>query len=409
MITLTKKEQNRILYAMTALVFVSTAATDIYIPCLPEMLRFFHTSTAVLNLTISIYTLGMAIGVLFIGEISNRFGRKKTLLIANVIFIVMTFAIACTNSIGLIIGFRLIQALATSAVVIVPRLIFKECLDEREQIRSSGMLLMGLVISPAVAPVIGAYLGKYFHWQICFEVNALLALIVTLYTIKILPETNLNPIKKFAPLSEYAKDYFSIFTTRTFLSLSATFAGALGTFYAFIGVSSYLYINDWHWSPIVYSYLYLVIAAAFFVGNVYMQHLNKKHVAPLKIISRGATLTVTGMIILALALLCMHEIVLASLCVTVGVVLMRGASAVINPATQVRLMAYFSKKKAHAAQALGLNMFLGFFACSVASYLVSLSPNHPLGSLVVVSLIFTVVCAGGIFLNRRYLKEQFNK
>ncbi|MCX5774457.1 MAG: MFS transporter [Fusobacteria bacterium] len=241
---MTQKQKTKILIIMTFMIFMTVAATDIYVPALPDMVKIFHSTSTAVNLTLSIYSFGIAIGVLFIWEISNRFGRKNVLISGAALFAVMAFLIPLSHSIGLIIFLRLLQYFGTSTVVIIPRLILKDCMDEREQIKSNEILLIGLIISPAIAPVIGAYIAHYLNWQMCFVVNGLLALILTLYCAKILPETNLTPIRKMAPLKEYTHSYLSILTNRTFLALTLIYSGAIGAYYAFISVSRYIYIND---------------------------------------------------------------------------------------------------------------------------------------------------------------------
>ncbi|MCX5774456.1 MAG: MFS transporter [Fusobacteria bacterium] len=399
MIQLAQKQKTKILIIMTSILFMTMAGTDIYVPALPEMVRFFHSTSTVVNLTLTIYNFGIAIGVLFIGEISNRFGRKKVLISGTALFSLTALLIPFSHSIGLIIFLRLLQAFGTSTVVIVPRLIFKDYLNEREQIKSNGIFLIGVIVSPAISPVIGAYIAHYFNWQMCFVVNGLLALILTLYCAKILPETNLEPIRKFAALKEYTRSYLSILTNKTFLAFTLIYAGAIGAFFAFISVSSYIYINDWHWSDVNYSYLFLLFSGAYLVGNVVMQRLNKKKTDPLKIISIGVYSTFGGAIILLLAIFFTHSILIAAVFISVGAIFMRAANAIINPVIQVRLMNIFSKKSAHA---LGLNMCISYSIGGVATFLVTVFPQWPLPSLVVVSVFFVIICVLSFTLSRKH-------
>lgn len=400
MTQLTRKHKSRILIILTCMLFMTMAATDIYVPSLPEMVNYFHTTSTIINFTLSVYSLGIAIGVLFVGELSNRFGRRNILIYGSILFTIMAFSIAASHNIYLIIFLRFIQSLATSTIIIVPRLILKDCMDEREQIKSNGILLIGLIVSPAIAPVIGAYLAHYFHWQMCFIANGVFALILTLICIKMIPETNQKRIEKFDTLSNYVTSYISIFKSRTFLALTIIYSGAVGAYYGFISVSSYLYINDWHWTSVNYSYLYLIISAAYLIGNVYMQKLNKKRIDPIKIISMGVYSTLLGVIILSLSIFFFHTVWIAALLVSLGVIFMRAANAIINPTTQVRMMTLFSDK---SAQALGLNMFLSFFMSSVTTYLTTIFPQYPLQSLVIVSLVFIIIAVLAFAMNKKLL------
>jgi DHA1 family bicyclomycin/chloramphenicol resistance-like MFS transporter len=97
----------------------------------------------------------------------------------------------------LIILLRVVQAFGCAVIIIVPRLVLKDCMDEREQITANGILLMGLIISPAIAPVIGAYLAKFWGWRSCFALSGVFGIILVVWGYFVLPETNRNQLLHF--------------------------------------------------------------------------------------------------------------------------------------------------------------------------------------------------------------------
>lgn len=387
MFLLTRRQKLSILFAMTALMLLSASATDIYISSLPQMVTDFNVTPGIINLTLAVYNLGIALGVFFVGEISNRYGRRRCILTGAGLFVGSAFLIALIPSIYAIIGLRFIQALGAAVIVIVPRLILKDCMNEQEQLHGNGILLMGFMISPAIAPVLGAYLAKFFGWQSCFMLSGTLAFGLLIYCWKTLPETNATPITRFAPVKSYLISYGQLLLDRSFWNLTAIYAGAVGCYYAFIGVSSYLYIDHWHFSPTGYSYLFVGISLAYLAGNILMQRLNHHRCPPARILGFGIYSTLSGTILVVLSVLLppMIGIVL----VTVGVFFMRAANAIISPTTQVRLMNCFSHKSAHA---LGLNMFLSFLVISLVTWCVTVFPSKPLLSLALISAISVSVC-----------------
>lgn len=387
MVYLSDKLKRQLLFVMTALVLLTAAATDINISSLPQMVSDFHSTPATVNMTISVYNLGIAFGVLFVGEISNRFGRRKVSLYGVACFVIASFVIVFTPSIYAIIFLRLLQAFGTAVVMIVSRLILKDCMDERDQIRGNGILLIGLMISPAIAPILGAYLAKYFGWRSCFTFSGVVGLALLSYCWKILPETNVSPLPKFSNLTSYVTQYKNIMQSRMFWVLTIIYTAGFGTYFAFIGVSSYLYINHWHFAPTSYSYLYIGLAAAYFVGNTWMMHMNKQHKTPQQMIAVGIYSTMIGAIIMLIPTFFNQHLFLVFM-VTIGVLFMRVANAIINPIVQVRLMNHFQQQ---GANALGLNISISFIAASFAIWLVTLFPVFPLASLVVVSLIFSLI------------------
>jgi len=139
--------------------------TDIYIPALPLMVKEFNSTPNVVNLTISIYTIGVAVFVLFASALGNRFGRKPVIALAVGIFSLTSYLIALSPSIWLIVFLRLLQSMI-AFVFICSRQVLKDIMDQREQVRANGIILSGLVISPAIAPVIGAYLTHFVDLKI---------------------------------------------------------------------------------------------------------------------------------------------------------------------------------------------------------------------------------------------------
>ena len=388
---MTKQQKFQIMLLMTIMFFVGVSATDIYIASLPRMVLDFHSSPSVINLTLSSYSLGVAFAVLFVGEISSRFGRRRCLLLGVLCFSVAAFLIAILPSIQLIIVLRVIQAFGCAVIIIVPRLVLKDCMDEREQITANGILLMGLIISPAVAPIVGAYLAKFWGWRSCFASSGTLGLILVVWGYFILPETNRNPLLHFQRPSYYLKTYFQLLTNRMFLALTGVYAAGVAAYFTFIGISSYLYIDHWHMSPQRYSFLYLWLSGAYLSGNQIMQYLNGKHVSSVKIIRFGVYATFVGAVVVGTAWF-IPSPTLAMVVVTAGVLFMRSSNALINPPTQIRIMSHFEQ---NSAQALGLNMCIGFAVSSLAISLVTLFAHQPLTGLVLVSGFFalTVVCS----------------
>lgn len=396
---LDKLTKRRILFLLTAMFFLGVSATDIYIASLPQMVADFHSTPQTVNLTLSSYSIGIAFGVLFTGELSNRFGRRKVLLWGVSCFSAAAGLITFAPTIWGIIILRVIQSFGCAVILIVPRLILKDCMDEREQVHANGVLLMGLIISPAIAPVLGAYIATYLSWHYCFLFSAVAGFILVAITKKILPETNLERISRIPSLQRYLKGYLSLLKNRIFITLTLIYASGVGAYFAFIGISSYLYIGYLHISPIKYSYVFLGLSAAYLTGNQLMQLLNRKKAPLVNIIGIGVYSTASGVVILIITLF-FDNLTVIALLATIGVLLMRVANALINPPTQIKIMSHFHTQ---SAQALGLNMCIGFSVNSLATYMVTMLPTYPLLSFVLTSGIFIGICLAAYKLNHKII------
>ena len=319
-----------------ALTLLGVSSTDIYISSLPEMVVFFQTTPNLVNLTLSVYTLSMGIAVLFTGVLSNRFGRRKILITGIMIFIVSSFAIAASNSIYWVILFRIGQAYGCASLLMVCRLIIKDTMTPQEQIHASGVLVMGVVISPAVAPSIGAVLAKFGGWQSGFLLSGIFASILLVGAMMIVKETNTTPIAQLRSLKAYIKEYVNLLLDTKCLLFTLIIALTFAAYFVFIGISSYLFINKAGMSPLVYSYLFVIIAGGYFVGNSSMMWLNKRDITPLKLILLGMFISLLGLVILGMSLVLAYGFWFTAL-ITLGILIMRLASALIIVPAQVEL------------------------------------------------------------------------
>jgi DHA1 family bicyclomycin/chloramphenicol resistance-like MFS transporter len=158
---------------MVLLLFATQACTDIFLSGLPSIAHEFHTSMTVTNLTISVYNTCQALVVLFIGVISDLRGRRATMLVCLALHIGATIWIALSSSMPWMIAMRVLQATGSAAVYIILRLIIKDTMEKKAQIHATGLLVVGLVLSPILAPVLGAWIIRLSSWRNCFWAIAL--------------------------------------------------------------------------------------------------------------------------------------------------------------------------------------------------------------------------------------------
>lgn len=366
-----------------ALTLLGVSSTDIYISSLPEIVVFFKTTPFLVNLTLSIYTLSMAISVLFTGILSNRFGRKSILLTGIVVFIISSFAIVVSSSIWWMILFRIGQAYGCACLLMVCRLIIKDTMTPQEQVHASGVLVMGVVISPAVAPSIGAFLAHFGGWQSGFLLSGIFASLLFVCALLILKETNSTPIKRLNPLTSYIKEYFVLLLDLKCLLFVFIIALTFAAYFVFIGISSYLFIDKAGLSPLTYSYLFVVIACGYFIGNSSMMWLNKRNLTPIRLILFGVAGSLLGLLVLGLSLFLSYGIFFTAV-VTLGVLVMRSSSALIMVPAQVELMQHFHERGAHV---LGLATCMQFILASIAITLAGIFHNQPQSALFVLTAV----------------------
>lgn len=392
-----KLHKNNLLILMASMFFLATSSTDIYVASLPRMVKDFSTTPNIVNLTISVFTVGVAIFVLFADILSSRFGRKLIIMASITVFTVSSFLISISSYIWIIIILRFIQS-SVAFIFVVSRQVLKDIMNEREQIRANGIMLAGLVISPAIAPVIGAYLAHHLGWRSCFVFSGIFGVILLGFTFKILPETNQFKLPALPNFRIYVKNYFALLGDKFFLCITLIYASASGAFFAFIGISSYLYINKLDVTPIMYSYTYILISVAYLIGNQYLLILNRAGVSYDRLIRIGVSSTFLGGMVMLIADFFSLRVLIACIA-TAGSMFMRAANALTNPTTQMITINYF---KEDGGIALGLAMCVNNMMMGVSIILVSFFHQSPLEGLIIISLLFSLIgCVAFCFVKRK--------
>jgi len=380
-------KEKKLIFLLTSLIVLSLSATDIYVSSLPEMTQYFHTTGAIINMTLSVFVIGLAIGTLFAGILSDRFGRRKTLIWANALFIPITLAIACTNSIFLVIILRCLQSLCVSINIIVARQVIKDHFTMEQQISATATMLTGVILSPALAPVVGAYLSTMFDWRACFFTSAVIGLLVFIWLCRSLPETNKHKLEKFPSIKSFLSSYLALAISKRFTGYSIVNGCAYGAYFTFITISSYVYILKFNISQRMYSLVFIALAVAYLIGNSITKIFVKRKVRPKIAILVGCYCTAACGFINFAYFICPKSAILSITTFTIAAILARAGIGIINAPMQVLAMNDYSEK---SGQAIGLLYFLMFIFESIAATFVSMFHKNPAIGLIVVSAVFSI-------------------
>jgi DHA1 family bicyclomycin/chloramphenicol resistance-like MFS transporter len=378
---------------MVLLLFATQACTDIFLPGLPAIAREFGVSMTVANHLISAYNISQACVVLFIGVVSDLHGRRATLLVCLALHIGATIWIALSSSLPWMIVMRVLQAAGCAAVYIVLRLVIKDTLDKQAQIHATGLLVIGLVLSPILAPVAGAAIIQASNWRNCFWAIALVETALLLWAWFGIRETNHQRALLRAAFTwrGHFRHYVGVLRDRYFLGLALIVGAAFAAFYAFIGISSYLYIGQLGVSPAHYALVFIGVAVFYLLGNRMMSRLNARALAPQRIVGAGVAVALAGTGVLCVALLTPDTFAILA-AVTLGTCLLRLSTALINPPVQVVVTNHFA---AQGSYALGLLTCIQYGFAALGTVLVSSLPFAPSTSFTVSTMLFVLLSAAG--------------
>ncbi|MCE5254568.1 MAG: multidrug effflux MFS transporter [Actinomycetia bacterium] len=248
---------------LAALTAFPALSTDLYLPALPGMTDYFHVPEYQTNLTLILFFIVYAVSMLAWGPLSDRYGRRPVLLVGLSCYTVAGVLCALSANVFQLMVFRVLQALGTGAACSTATAIVKDVYHGRKREVILAVIQTMTVLSPAVAPVVGALILRFTSWRGAFVAQALLGLLVLAgsiaYSETVGEKLSGNPLASLRRLG-------SVFRNRAFLLLLLNFSllgvGMMG----FISSSSYIYQVTFGVSSQVYSYFFAVFAVSSAIG-----------------------------------------------------------------------------------------------------------------------------------------------
>ena len=247
---------------------------DLYLPALPGMAKYFNVSPDLANLTLILFFVFFSAGTLFWGPLSDKYGRKPVLLIGLSLYSAASLACAGSWDIYHLIVFRVLQAIGGSAAFAVATAMIKDVYDTKNRESILAMVQSMVLISPAVAPSLGALLLKFVSWRGIFWTLAGIGLLALAGSIAL--EETID--KRYTGTMRQAMGRLCIVLKNPgFSSLLVVFSLLSVASMAFIASSSYIYINGFGLSEQVYSYYFALNALGMIGGPMLYMRLSKKY------------------------------------------------------------------------------------------------------------------------------------
>jgi DHA1 family bicyclomycin/chloramphenicol resistance-like MFS transporter len=259
-------------FALTAVLSLLTAvgplSVDMYLPSLPDIGRELTAAPAQVQLTISFYLVGFALGQIVYGPISDRHGRKPVLLAALALFSTAGLACAFASSIEVLIVARFLQAFGGSGAVVLARAIVRDLYSGARAGREFSLMGAIMAVAPTIAPLIGSVLQAAFGWRAIFVSLVAVGAVAATVVGCLLPET----------LKSRAPEPLSLLSTmrvyRTFMKHSA-FLAHLGIvtcsfmgLFAWISGASFVLQDLYGLSALEFGVAFALGSAGYMLGTV---------------------------------------------------------------------------------------------------------------------------------------------
>ncbi|MGI9277779.1 MAG: multidrug effflux MFS transporter [Endozoicomonas sp.] len=288
----------RLAIMLAALVAVGPFAIDTYLPAFPTMAEYFGVSTASIQLSISFFFIGSAIGQVVGGPISDRIGRRPVALAGLVIYTITSFLIVFAPSVELLWLLRFIQALGGGAAVVISAATVRDCYSGREAARMLSLISMIMLMAPLVAPGVGSLLLALQGWKSVFVLLTVYGSLLMLMVIFQLPETlNKHEVRQDSGIRGVMNSYGKILGHGKAMGFILCTGFSLGCLFTFLTGSSFTYIEYFGVSTTIYPIMFGSSVMLYMVFNrINMRLLNKRE--PEKLIPVGMIMQFTAALLL---------------------------------------------------------------------------------------------------------------
>jgi MFS transporter, DHA1 family, multidrug resistance protein len=294
-----KSSRLGLILMLGALSAFAPLSIDMYLPALPALSRDFETGASEVQLTLSTFFFGLALGQAIIGPLSDAFGRRRPLVIGLAAYALASLLCAAAPTISALIALRFVQGFAGAAGIVVARAIVRDLHTGAAAARFMSVLMLVSGLAPILAPVIGGQLLRVSPWQGIFLILAafgggLLIVMATRFE-----ETLPADRRQTDGLRGTLATFRMLLTDRTFLGYALACGLSIAAIFSYIAGSSFVFQDVYGASPQAFSFIFGANA----IGLVAAGQINGRlvgRVDPMRLLTLGLiTSTVAGFILLA--------------------------------------------------------------------------------------------------------------
>ena len=251
------------LVTLVALSGLGALAMNMFLPSIPNMAQEFGVEYGVMQLAVSGYLAASAALQLFIGPISDRFGRRPVMIGALILFILASIGTLITDDAALFLAFRMAQAVSAVGMVI-SRAVIRDTVSADMAASRLGYVVMGMSVIPMLAPALGGMLQEGWGWEGSFVVMLIAGVVVLAMTWADLNETGAGG---GVSLRQQIATYPVLARSVRFWGYAITATLSSGAFFAYLGGAPFVGIEIFDMSPATLGYWFAAPSIGYFLGN----------------------------------------------------------------------------------------------------------------------------------------------
>lgn len=378
-----KKQSPIFVIILGALTAIGALSIDMFLPGLPEIKNDFHTTTSNAQLTLSLFMIGLALGNLFAGPISDATGRKKPLWISMFIYTLASLGIVFVTNIEVMIALRFIQGVTGGAASVISRAIASDMYKGKELTKFLSLLMLVNGVAPVIAPAIGGIILSFAVWRMVFIILTVFGILMVIGSLTKVPESLQEDEKDSNGIKEMFKNFKHLLATPKFVLPMLIQGLSFIMLFTYISASPFIIQKIYGMSALQFSIMFAAIGITLIISSqlvgVLVDRIERRQL--LKIVTY---IQVLGVVIVAMTLL-NH---LSFWILVIGfIVLVAPVTAVASLGFSIA-MDESTKGRGSASSLLGLVQFL---LGGLMSSLVNVMGEHNVTPYVVIISITAVI------------------
>jgi DHA1 family bicyclomycin/chloramphenicol resistance-like MFS transporter len=287
---------------LAALTGLTALSIDMSLPAMPQLQEIFGASVSSVQLTLSIFLAGFALGQVFCGPLSDRWGRRPVLIAGLALFTLAGLVCAGSTSLSMLIAARFVQGVGASVGPVVARAIVRDRFDSRRAASVLSQMTQVMIVAPLLAPTFGGYLLVHMGWPAIFVVLSASGALLSLVCWRYLPETARRvQADDDVKVTSARGSLREVLQHRESLRHALTTCFAYAGMFAYVGSSPFVLMDGFGVAEEDFGYYFAMTATALLVSATVNRSLLKRHTPTLLILRRGVLVVFAAGVSLALA------------------------------------------------------------------------------------------------------------
>lgn len=279
-------------WLLVALTSIAPFTMQVLVPSIPGLAQLPGGGDAAL--AISLYLVGVAVGQLIYGPLSDRYGRRPTVLVGLSLYLVASAAAVLAPGVGWLVAARVFQAMGACAGMVLARAIIRDIYPREQAASVLGYVTMGMAVAPMLSPIFGAQADAALGWRATMALCLVAGIPLLVVTATQLRET--LPEKVSLPgLRGFAGQFGALLGLRDFRFYSITFALSAGMFFAFMAGAPHVAVTGLRLTPTTYAIAFALISIAYAAGNFLAGRLSSR-LGTWRMVTLGTALSTLGAI-----------------------------------------------------------------------------------------------------------------